>query len=459
MSLDQRFALASEALGADQRGFDNFSKMSTTGTPLASKYSAGVGPQAVDDDTRDVVCPMEGIVSNGELVTGVGSFGSMSSQGDTGQVSTRTDHLDPVSQYAGFVGANSTEAMDLDLTWPIDMYAPPDSSIVPATNSRNAADWAWTVSPESCPDLHRNGDEMIATMMEHIYLQPHFESPIPTITPPQFPYSSGVPSNYSIDIMDGLEADPVACYGTSFDTTVPSLENLLTASIVIGSNNVLVDVLSDSEDSHAQARDRIPIDQERLKTEIEGLIRWIISSCQRAVVLGQVDKETLDGHAFLSIPEQQCNNRSPYFPANQIATQGGTLIEALRFAAQSMFTIELSIAGSRYHPAGSDIITVWSIPYTYRRTIGLRVSFVLNFHPFGCRISPHITTFNVIPVGSSIIECVMQNDLEGVMKLFVEGQASPLDVDPKGHSLLQVSETCLPVICRLTRVLVRHAPR
>ena len=279
-------------MGADQRGFGNFSKVSTLGTSLAYKYIAGVGPQAVDDDTRDVVCPMEGIVSNDNLVTGAGSFGPMSTQGVTGKLSTRIDHLDPVSQYAGFVVADLNEAMDLDPTWPINMYAPPDSNIVPATNSRNAADWAWKMSPECCPDLEQNGDGTITAMMEHIYLQPRFESPMSTMTPPQFSRSTGIPSNYSINIMDRLEADPVACYGTSIDTAVPSLENLLTALIVLDSNRVLIDVLSDSEHIHAQARDRVPIDEERLRTEVEGLIRWIISSCQRAVVLGQVDKET-----------------------------------------------------------------------------------------------------------------------------------------------------------------------
>ena len=139
----------------------------------------------------------------------------------------------------------------------------------------------------------------------------------------------------------------------------------------------------------------------------------------------------------------QSNHRHCYFPANQLVTRGETLVEALRFAAQRMFTIDLSVAGSGCHTVGSDVITVWSIPYDYQRTLGLRVSFALNFHRFGCRISPHIKTFNVIPVGSPITECVMQNDLEGVTKLFTEGQASPLDVDPKGNSLLQVSETYL----------------
>ena len=453
MSLDQSFVLASEALGVDQMGSDNFSKVSTTGTPFAYEYSAGVGPQAVDEDA------MEGIVSNENLIGSVGSFGLMPAQGDLRQLSTTTDHLDSVNQYAGLVGVDSTETMDLDDTWPMDMCAPTDSNTVPARNSRNAAGWAWATTPEYCPHIQRNGDETIASMMEHIYLQPRLESLMPTITPLQLPYSSGLPSISPNNFMDGLEVDPVARDGTSFGCTVPSLEQLLTCLIVARSNSVLVDVLSESEDRFGQARDRLPIDQERLTIEIEGLVGWIISSCQRAVVLGQLDKETFDGHAFLSIPVQQSNNYDRFLPANQIAPRGKTLIEALRFGAQSMFSIEFSIAGSECYPVGSDVITVWSIPYVCQRRVGLRISFALDTSPFGCRISPHIKTFNVVPVGSSIIACVVQNDLEGVKKLFTEGQASPLDVDPKGNSLLQVSETHLSVTRTLTQVLVRHSPR
>ena len=84
---------------------------------------------------------MEGAIPNEDLVTGVESTGSMSTQGDTGQLSTRKNNLDPITQYADFVGVDSTEAMDLDLTWPIDMYALPDLNTVPAGHSRNAAGW------------------------------------------------------------------------------------------------------------------------------------------------------------------------------------------------------------------------------------------------------------------------------------------------------------------------------
>ena len=222
--------------------------------------------------------------------------------------------------------------MNLDETWPIDMCASTDSNTVPARNSRNAAGWAWVTNSEYCPDILRNGDEVIANMMEQIYLQPRFESPMPTITPLQLPYSSGLPSNAPNSIMDGLEIDPVARDGTSFDTTLPSSWDLL------------------------------------------------IGAC---------------------------------------------------------------------YPVRWDIIAVLFTAQDHQRTIGLRASFALNTPPFGSRISPHIKTLNVVPVGSSIIKSVMQNDLEGAKELFAEGQASPLDVDPKANSLLHT----------LTRVSVRHSPR
>lgn len=440
--MNQRFALASEALVGNRIDFNNFSKALTTRTPFPNEYSAGRELQSVDDNTKDAVGGMEGIVSNDELVSDVGSCSLMSTQEDSGQIPTRTSHLDLVSQYAGLVGASPTEAMDVDVNWPIDTCAPPESNAALARRSLNCADRAWTMSPEYCPDIQRNGDDMIANMMEHMDLQPLFECPMLTIAPLQFPYSRGLPFISPDTIVDGLEIDAVAADGTSFDTTIPSVENLLTCLLIIRCKSIALDVLRYSWEIEMfrHARLAIPIDQDRLTIEIEDLLRWIVTSCQRAVAQGQVDKEAFDGQPLLSIPVHQSNSRHPLSSANRPAKRGETLIEALKFGALGMFTIELSIAGSGRYPVGSDVITVCSIPHDQQRTSGLAVSFALNAPPFGARISPHITTFNVVPRGSSIIECVKKNDLEGMQKLFAEGQASPLDVDPRGNSLLQVRE-------------------
>lgn len=437
--MDQRIALASEALGGDQTGFDKFSEASSTRTPFANEYGAGGELQAVDDNTKDAICGMEGILSNDEMVSGVGPITLMSTQEDSGQIPIETSHLDLVSQYAGLVGASSTEAMDVDIHWPIDMCAPTESNAALARRSLDCADWAWAMSPEYCSNIQRNGDDMIANMMEHMDLQPLFESPMLTIAPLQFPYSSGLPSISPDNIMDGLEIDVVAA------DTIPSVESLLTCLLLTRCNSIALDVLRYSWEMEIfrQASLEVPIDEHRLMIEIEDLLRWIVSSCQRAVAQGQVDKKTFDGSALLSILVHQSNIRDQLFPANQTATRGETLIEALKFRPLGMFTIELSIAGSGRYPVGSDVITVCSIPQDQQRTLGLMVSFALNTAPFGARISPHIRTFNVVPTRSPIIECVKKHDLEGVQKLFAEGQASPSDVDPKGNSLLQVSETHL----------------
>ena len=311
--LGQRFALASETLVEDRTGFDNFSEASRTRTPFANQYIAGGELQAVYDNTNE---GMEGIGSNDELVSGVRSCSLMSTQEDLGQMPTRTSHFDLVSQYAGLIGANSTEAMDVDVNWPIDVCAPTELNAALARRSPNGADWTWAMSPAYCPDKQRNGDDMIANMMEHMDLQPLTENPMLTIAPLQFPYSSGLPSIPPETVMDGVEINAVAA------DTIPSVENLLTYLLAVRFNSIAVDVLGYSRDLevYRQPTSDVPIDKDRLTIEIEDLLRWIVSSCQRAVAQGQVDKETFDGQALLSIMVHQSNSRDRLFPANRTAT-------------------------------------------------------------------------------------------------------------------------------------------
>ena len=392
--------------------------------------------QAVEDNAKDTVCGMEGIVSNDELVSGLGPFNLMSTQGNSGQMPTGKSHLDLVSQYGGLFGSSSTEAMDVDVNWPIEMCAPTELNAGLARRNVNYADWTWAMSPEYCPDIQRYGGDMIVNMVKHIDVQPLFEIPMLTIAPLQFTCSGSVPSISPDTVMDGLEVDAVAA------NTTPSVENLLTCLLVIRCNSISLDVLRYSWETELfrQARLEVSKDKDRLTIEIEDLLRWIVSSCQRAVAQGQVDKETFDGQALLSIPVLQSNSRTRLFPVNRPAKRGKTLIEALKFGALGIFKIELSIAGSGRYPVGSDAISVCSIPDDQQRTIDLMVSFALHTPPFKARISPHIRTFNVAPIGSSIIECFTKHDLEGMQKLFAGEQAAPFDVDPRGDSLLQVSD-------------------
>ena len=408
-------------------------------TTFASEYSPGGELQAGDDNVEGAICGTEGNVINDERGCGVGSFNLMSNPEECTQILTRKSPLDLVSQHAGLVGALSTEAMDIDVDWPIDVCPPTGSNAALPRRSLNCADWAWAMSLEYSSNIQQYGDNTIANMMEHMDLQPLFESPMQTITPLEFPYGNGIPS-ISLDTdMDGLQVDAVATDG---DTTIPSVENFLTCLLMIRCGSFSIDVLKYASEMKyfRQPRLIVPINSDLLTNEIEDLLCWIISSCQRAVAQGQIDKEIFDGQALLSIPVHQRSSRDRHFPVHRTATQGETLIETLESRALHMFTIELSIAGTGCYPVGPDVITLCSIPNHRRRTTGLLVSFALNTPPFGARISPHIRTFNVVPTGSSIITSIRENDLERVQKLFAEGQASPLDVDSRGNSLLQVSE-------------------
>ena len=86
------------------------------------------------------------------------------------------------------------------------------------------------------------------------------------------------------------------------------------------------------------------------------------------------------------------------------------------------------------------VLEMSSIPIIAHRTTGVSAIFI---NPLskngGPRISPQIRTFNVVPEGSEIIQCVQNNDLQGVQSLFDLGKASPSDVDPRGFSLLSAS--------------------
>ena len=85
------------------------------------------------------------------------------------------------------------------------------------------------------------------------------------------------------------------------------------------------------------------------------------------------------------------------------------------------------------------VINISFIPERQQRTIGISATFRKHSSASqSCRIPPRLRTFNVIPYDSQIIDCIRDNDILGVQRLFTEGKASPLDVDSDGFSLLSV---------------------
>ena len=85
-------------------------------------------------------------------------------------------------------------------------------------------------------------------------------------------------------------------------------------------------------------------------------------------------------------------------------------------------------------------IHVSFMPKNDRRTTGVTVSFRrLQGDHHGYSLYRRIKTINVVPKDSDVIQCVLRNDLQSLQMLFDKREASPLDVDPQGFSLLSVS--------------------
>ena len=80
------------------------------------------------------------------------------------------------------------------------------------------------------------------------------------------------------------------------------------------------------------------------------------------------------------------------------------------------------------------------MPKDHKRTKGVTVSFRrLQDDRRGYSLYRRIRTVNVVPKDSDVIQCVLRNDLQSLQMLFDKREASPLDVDPEGFSLLSVS--------------------
>ncbi|CAD6593156.1 MAG: hypothetical protein ASARMPREDX12_006868 [Alectoria sarmentosa] len=83
------------------------------------------------------------------------------------------------------------------------------------------------------------------------------------------------------------------------------------------------------------------------------------------------------------------------------------------------------------------ILSVSFMPGDDKRTTGITISFRDAQHARpGTTLSRRIKTINVVPKDSEVIQYVSHNDLRSLQMLFDKREASPLDVDPQGFSLL-----------------------
>ena len=94
--------------------------------------------------------------------------------------------------------------------------------------------------------------------------------------------------------------------------------------------------------------------------------------------------------------------------------------------------------------AASQVVYITFIPMSRTRTTGIYAVISRIFDRLSVpRLARHIETFNVVPHDSAVIRSVSRNDVRAVQSLFDRGEASPLDVDPNGFSLLSVSHCTL----------------
>ena len=86
------------------------------------------------------------------------------------------------------------------------------------------------------------------------------------------------------------------------------------------------------------------------------------------------------------------------------------------------------------------ILRVSFMPTDDKRTTGIAINFQKTQDALlRTALSRRIKSINMVPKDSEVIQCVLRNDLPSLRILFDKREASPLDVDPEGYSLLSVS--------------------
>ena len=128
--------------------------------------------------------------------------------------------------------------------------------------------------------------------------------------------------------------------------------------------------------------------------------------------------------------------------SQQVLPRKAKVLHHLMWAV-SMGTIRLSLTSGEDMPSESgsqSAIHVSFMPRDEKRTTGICINFegdpdARPRYP----LSQCIKTINVIPQNSEIIQCVSRNDVRSLQLLFDKREASALDVDPQGFSLLSVS--------------------
>ena len=141
--------------------------------------------------------------------------------------------------------------------------------------------------------------------------------------------------------------------------------------------------------------------------------------------------------------------RSRYFANNHVRqnsqkalkSKGKTLGHLMWAVPVGTIKLCLAATGDRSSESSSQsVLHVSFMPKNEKRTTGISIDFegALDARP-AYSLGRYIKTMNVVPQESEVIKFVSRNDVCSLRILFDKREASALDVDPQGFSLLSVS--------------------
>ncbi len=184
--------------------------------------------------------------------------------------------------------------------------------------------------------------------------------------------------------------------------------------------------------------------------EVEDLLCWAYENAARSIRRRQQAKRELATNQAQE--ERLASAQDDEGPILERGGHGGGVVRSANISTKlksnmcvvsqsGMLRVQLrTLLANRVPSDGPETVLLSFIPTANVRTIGITASFDRYCNGIWTpQISRSIKTFNVVPQDSAIIQCVSRNDLVGVQRLFNRGEASPLDVDPYGFSLLSVS--------------------
>lgn len=189
---------------------------------------------------------------------------------------------------------------------------------------------------------------------------------------------------------------------------------------------------------------------EWLRLKVEDLVCWSYLASLKGVQQRQAARSALGSGTGPNLPSWDGSSPSgqditknvfePELPAKDTSY-------FLRHSRKGVLRIQLSTTSKESIDDNDSEpptkVTISFMPKAKKRTIGVSATFTKSWNTLvESRISPYIKAFNVLPQGSKIIQCVSDNDLQGLRKLFDGKKASPLDVDQWGFSLLSVIFPC-----------------